>query len=288
MKISTRPVKNEVAKEEMQTERDNDLYANLSSIDSELDSLVLHYKQLAKDFPQYREMFEGLAASALTQKGTVSALRDDVLYDSEASALDQGEQAAKYMLDAEPTSVTVTVPMDTDEAILSLINGSGCCSTESATEDVEGGTTKEQIVDWLAQHEQAARDFANFFSGKVTFTTDGELIADDSLTAEEIEGWIYDHEELSQDYQSYFADDEQGEEYIIFAKESEDLEEAFLEYRYPDKLMAQGTFFGSQVPTALLSKDKNTGKWKVEAMTAECSEPALKEMLDEQIELLNA
>lgn len=268
---------------ETEDEKAITLYSSLTSLDEAIDGLVLHYKTLAKDFPEYSQLFEGLVADMLQQKGQISALRDDVMCGSDASSLAQGKEAARYLLEGEEPGFSSSIApyVDKDEEIINLISGP-ISSPESAKEDVENGTTKEEILSWLSEHEQAARDFVSFFEGHADFVDD-VLTADETVTAEDIENWIYDHDELSDDYARYFGENENAEEYIILAKESDDPEEAFLEYRYPDKLMAQGTFFGSTVPTAFLVKEN--GLWRIEAMSAECEE--YRELLDEQISLLN-
>lgn len=73
------------------------------------------------------------------------------------------------------------------------------------------------------------------------------------------------------------------EDYIILSKESDDPDEAFLEYHYTDELQAQSTFFSSKLPMAFLKKEN--GKWVIHSVTEECI--PYKDILLEQVSLLN-
>lgn len=77
------------------------------------------------------------------------------------------------------------------------------------------------------------------------------------------------------------------EDFIVLMKESDDPEEAFLEYHYTEWFQAQSSFFSATSPAALLAKDER-GMWGMAAVSPECMEDNLFDILAEQIDLLNA
>lgn len=59
------------------------------------------------------------------------------------------------------------------------------------------------VIDWVAEHEQAAKDFVQFFTPRAWFDEDGELKTN-GIHLEEVEGWISEHDTLRVDYEAYF------------------------------------------------------------------------------------
>lgn len=83
-------------------------------------------------------------------------------------------------------------------------------------------------------------------------------------------------------------DDETSDEedYLLLVKESDDLDEAFLEYHYTDELQAQGSFFNTEYPAALFKKEGSA--YNLLSMNAPLVlNDNLSDILDEQVALLN-
>ena len=264
-------------------------YAVLTTAMQKADELILFYNSVKQDYPQWSSVIDDILRDISRHKGLISQLQKGTdAVDQEAAAI--GEADAEKILNHGSIFVHDEACSDTeccpygepeiaDDKIISMIVNDG-----SACEAVVDNTTpdKEDLLAFIADHREAAQDFVRFFEGQASFDENDKLKADE-LSADEIEGWILDHEMLGDDYQRRFLDTRE-DEYIVLSKESDDPEEAFLEYRYRDEYQAVSSFAQQSNPSALLKKD-NSGSWYIQAQTPSCD--AYKDLLSEQVELLN-
>ena len=75
---------------------------------------------------------------------------------------------------------------------------------------------KDDILDWLAEHEQAWADAERYFddgSMDPTYDVDSPL---DEVSVKELVGWIADHKQLYDDFHRFFYEDNLDEEFLNF------------------------------------------------------------------------
>lgn len=249
----------------------------ISAVRSQTESII----QMCQSFGQENLEDENTALAIelrfTEQLGFLRQLEDTSLSPERRSALLSGAQDAAAAVSVA-NAPAEAAPEDDEAKIISLV-------LEGANESLtDGRTTKDQVLYWLSCDPDAADRFVSAFSDKGAYLNyQGNIVAD-QVTEAEIEGWIYDQEGLADAYEAEFGD--QGEEWMVLAKEDEDpdSEEGFLEYRYVDELQAKGSFFGQEKPAALLKRDGLT--WKI--LTMNPAAARLIDMLEEQVELLNA
>lgn len=94
-----------------------DSYSFLTGLESQIDSLIMTYKQLGQQFPHWERVADSLVSVAFTQKGHIEALKDSL--DKESAEAEQtGEEMARKILNDPASSFA---PVNQDDVILSLI-----------------------------------------------------------------------------------------------------------------------------------------------------------------------
>ena len=246
----------------------------LSYVRQQTESIIQMCQAFGRDNPADEDLALRMELRYTKELGFVRQLEDTTLTPNQRTALLTGAAQA----DVATNCSDCQAPEDDEAKIISLVLG-------GANESLSDGTTqKGQVLYWLSQDPDATNNFLSYFSDRGAYLNDkGEIVADE-VSESELEGWIYDQEDLADMYEAEFGD--QGEEWMVLAKEDEDpdSEEGFLEYRYVDELQAKGSFFNLKNPAALLRREGMT--WEIVTMNPAAAR--LIDMLEEQVELLNA
>lgn len=284
-----------------------DAYAMIMTADSKLDELILYYKQLAENKPEWADTLNGLAQQLLEQKGQVATLRDTISSE-DAAAIDRGEEIARQ------------TTCNTDYLIKDFSDSAPCCGSEdeivallvgdprmspvvSSFESIETTLNPDAMYQITEEGElylqgdyprvmkgsdiieQDIFGSSNTWDDGERMYTDSELTAAQKLQLLLNDGFIAINDRTIPEEEEAAYEDKS--DYIVLIKETDDPDEAFLEYRYNDWYQATGSFYNTTKPAALLSTDDEMN-WTIVAMSDECNTPELKDILDEQVELLNA
>lgn len=251
----------------------------VTAIRSQTESVIQMCQAFAQENPGDAALAIDIELRFTEQLGFLRQLEDTNLTPDQRSAYLSGAHDAIDRVAGVSDDVLSeqATNEDDDAKIISLILSG---ANESLS---DGKTSKEVVLGWLSQNPDAVEAFLSYFSDQGAYQDETGTLHADNVTENELEGWIYDQEDLAAPYEAEFGD--QGEEWLVLAKEDEDpdSEEGFLEYRYVDELQAKGSFFNLTKPAALLRRTDN--QWEIITMNPGAAR--LIDLLEEQVELLN-
>lgn len=135
---------------------------------------------------------------------------------------------------SEPVRKVVKASRTTADMLAAFEDKLEELEVNSATDPEKKITCSDDIVDWLAEHDQAYADAVEYFG-----TDDLE-----SVSQEELESWIGDHDQLWEDYRNFFGiegcDAIQATEYPAFLDNQVDV----YGEDYHEKYVDVGGYFG--------------------------------------------